>query len=501
MKALLLGYDIGSSSVKVSLVEADSGKLVATASSPESELEIMSPKPGWAEQDPAVWWEHAIKATRKALSGSDADPKSIIGIGISYQMHGLVIVDKNQEVLRPAIIWCDSRAVEIGEEAHHQLGELYCMKRLLNSPGNFTASKLKWVKENEPHIYNKVYKAMLPGDYLAMRMTGEIATTISGLSEGVMWDYEKQTLPERLFDFYGISRDLTANVVPTFSNQGRLTSQAAESLGLATGIPISYRAGDQPNNAFSLNTLHPGEIAATAGTSGVIYGIIKEPVGDKLSRVNTFVHVNHTEEDPRFGVLLCINGTGIMNSWLRRNLGANGKVVSYEEMNALAASVPVGSERLSVLPFGNGAERVLQNSNLGASFHGLDLTRHKASHMCRAVQEGIVFALGYGFEVLNELGIKSNVIRAGNANMFLSNVFCETFAQITGAELSLYNTDGSQGAARGAGVGVGHYSTMKEAFGNLTCIRKYEPKKDTAYADAYGEWKTILEQQLKLINN
>jgi xylulokinase len=315
-----------------------------------------------------------------------------------------------------------------------------------------------------------------------------------------MWDYEKQTLPERLFDFYGISTSLIAPIVPTFSDQGKLTSKAAKILGLTSGISVSYRSGDQPNNAFSLRTLHPGEIAATAGTSGVIYGIVDQPIGDKLSRVNTFVHVNHTQEEQRLGVLLCINGTGIMNSWLRRSIGGNS-TISYEEMNRLAASVPVGSENLSVLPFGNGAERVLRNANIGSSFNGLDLTRHKPAHLCRAVQEGIVFALGYGFEVLNQLGIKSDVIRAGNANMFLSEVFCEAFAHITGTELSLYNTDGAQGAARGAGVGIGHYSSAEEAFGNLACIRKYEPSKQLsgAYQDAYGRWKAILEKQLNTL--
>jgi xylulokinase len=500
MKAHLLGYDIGSSSVKVSLIEADSGKLVASATSPDSELEISTPKPSWAEQDPEIWWKHATLATQKVFSSSSVKAESVLAIGISYQMHGLVLVGKDQNVLRPAIIWCDSRAVEIGENAYNQLGELYCMKRLLNSPGNFTASKLKWVKDNEPEVYGKVHKAMLPGDYLAMRMTGEITTTIPGLSEGIMWDYEKQTLPERLFDFYGISTSLIAPIVPTFSDQGKLTSKAAKILGLTSGISVSYRSGDQPNNAFSLRTLHPGEIAATAGTSGVIYGIVDQPIGDKLSRVNTFVHVNHTQEEQRLGVLLCINGTGIMNSWLRRSIGGNS-TISYEEMNRLAASVPVGSENLSVLPFGNGAERVLRNANIGSSFNGLDLTRHKPAHLCRAVQEGIVFALGYGFEVLNQLGIKSDVIRAGNANMFLSEVFCEAFAHITGTELSLYNTDGAQGAARGAGVGIGHYSSAEEAFGNLACIRKYEPSKQLsgAYQDAYGRWKAILEKQLNTL--
>jgi xylulokinase len=497
-KQYLLGYDLGSSSIKTALIEAETGKLVASATEPSSEMLILSPHHGWAEQDPGVWWQNARLATHNLLKASGIKPSSIIGIGISYQMHGLVLVDKNQQVLRHSIIWCDSRAVEIGNQAQQQLGELYCLERLLNSPGNFTASKLKWVKDHEPDIYKQVHKAMLPGDYLAMRMTGEIATTISGLSEGMLWDYQKETLPERLLNYYGIEPGLIAEPVPTFSVQGKLTAKAAAELNLEAGTPVSYRAGDQPNNAFSLKTLHAGEIASTAGTSGVIYAVVDKPVADKLSRVNTFVHVNHTREENRFGVLLCVNGTGIMNSWLRRNLNMKGPLPEFTDLNALAAQAPIGADHLYVLPFGNGAERVLQNANIGASMHGLNLNRHTVSHVCRAAQEGIVFALKYGFEVLNELGIASTIIRAGNANMFLSTIFCETFANITDTELSLYNTDGAQGAARGAGVGIQYYANVDEAYGSLVSVRTYEPdqKKQMQYQDAYAHWKEILRKQL-----
>lgn len=498
MKQYLLGYDLGSSSVKVALIEAETGKLVASASEPQAEMSIISTQHGWAEQDPEVWWQHAQRATHLVLTNSGVQAQSIIGIGISYQMHGLVLVDKNHNVLRHSIIWCDSRAVKIGDEAYQQLGELYCHERLLNSPGNFTASKLKWVKDHEPDIFNKVYKAMLPGDYLAMRMTGEIATTISGLSEGVLWDYQKEALPERLLTYYGIDKERIADLVPTFGVQGKLTATAAAELKLVTGIPITYRAGDQPNNAFSLKTLHPGEIASTAGTSGVIYAVVDKPVADKFSRVNTFVHVNHTHDKNRYGVLLCINGTGIMNSWLRKNLSVNGQLPQFTELNALASQAPIGADNLFMLPFGNGAERVLQNANIGASMHGLNLNRHTVKHVCRAAQEGIVFAMHYGLEVLHELGIASTIIRAGNTNMFLSEVFCDTFTNITGAQLSLYNTDGAQGAARGAGLGIQYYSSANEAYGNLQSVRTYEPdqQKRVAYQDAYSHWKEILVKQL-----
>jgi xylulokinase len=496
MSRYLLGIDLGSSSVKASLVEAESGLLKASSAFPENEMEISSPQHGWAEQDPNRWWDSAAQAIRSVLHGSGAKAADVLALGIAYQMHGLVVVNENHKVLRPSIIWCDSRAVSIGADAYNQLGELYCMERLMNSPGNFTASKLKWVLENEPHIYEAIHKVMLPGDYLAMRLTGEIRTTVPGLSEGIMWDYQKGTVPERLFTYYGLDARLVPDTVPTFSIQGQLTTSAANELGLKPGTPVSYRAGDQPNNAFSLNALNPGEIAATAGTSGVIYGIVDKPTADKLSRVNTFVHVNHTTDHPRYGVLLCVNGTGIMNSWLRKFLSSTAPV-SYETLNAWAREAPVGADSLFVLPFGNGAERVLQNINLGAGILGLDLNRHRASHICRAAQEGIVFALGYGFEVMNELGIQSTVIRAGHANMFLSDLFCQTFVNTTGARLELYNTDGAQGAARGAGVGIGYYKSHDEAFRTLSCIKSFEPdaQRDAVH-DTFSQWKSILTKQI-----
>ncbi len=486
----LLGYDIGSSSVKASLVDAETGKCVATAFYPKTEAPIISKQPGWAEQDPALWLGNLKLATADVLSQASAvNPKDIKAIGISYQMHGLVCVDKDLNVLRPAIIWCDSRAVPYGQKAWEQLGKDYCLPHLLNSPGNFTAAKLAWVKENEPEVYKRIWKVMLPGDYIAMRLTGVTCTTVSGLSEGIFWDFAANRPSEELLDYFGFDDTILAPVKPTFGVQGTLTETAAASLGLAAGTPVTYRAGDQPNNALSLNVFNPGEIASTAGTSGVVYGVIGQVQYDPLSRVNTFAHVNHTAADPRLGVLLCINGTGILNSWMRRNVVPG---LSYPQMNELAAKVPIGSEGVSILPFGNGAERMLENRETGCSVHGLNFNRHSQAHLVRAAQEGIVFSFQYGIEIMEQMGLKVDKIHAGLANMFQSRVFREALSGVSGATIELYNTDGSVGAAKGAGIGAGIYRNAQEAFSTLERLEVVLPQHEDAYRAAYAAWKERL---------
>ena len=486
----LLGYDIGSSSVKASLVDAQSGKCVASAFYPKTEAAIIAVKPGWAEQEPSSWWENLKLATAYIMAASAADPKDIKAIGISYQMHGLVCVDKDQNVLRPSIIWCDSRAVPYGQKAFDQIGHENCLSHLLNSPGNFTASKLAWVKENEPELYAKIYKIMLPGDYIAMKLSGEICTTISGLSEGMLWDFAEGAPAQMLLDYYGIDRSLIADIKPTFSEQGRVSAAAAAELGLAEGIPITYRAGDQPNNALSLNVFNPGEIASTAGTSGVVYGVLGEVNYDPKSRVNTFAHVNHTPDQTRLGVLLCINGTGILNSWMKRNVAPEG--ISYAEMNDLAAKAPIGSAGVSIMPFGNGAERMLENKEVGSSIHGVNFNVHDKSHLLRAAQEGIVFSFKYGIEVMEQMGMNVNKIHAGHANMFLSPIFRDTLAGVSGAVIELYDTDGSVGAAKGAGIGAGIYKDNTEAFATLEKLAVIEPAHTAEYTEAYETWKSRL---------
>ena len=488
----LLGYDIGSSSVKASLVDAQSGKCVSSAFYPKSEAAIMAVKPGWAEQDPSSWWDNLKLATSAVLSGSGADPKDIKAIGISYQMHGLVCVDRNLNVLRPSIIWCDSRAVPYGQKAFDTIGHEKCLSHLLNSPGNFTASKLAWVKENEPELYARIYKIMLPGDYIAMKLSGEVCTTVSGLSEGMLWDFAEDAPAQLLLDYYGFDKDLIPEIRPTFAEQGRVSEAAAAELGLAAGIPITYRAGDQPNNALSLNVFNPGEIASTAGTSGVVYGVLGDVNYDPKSRVNTFAHVNHTSDQTRLGVLLCINGTGILNSWMKRNVAPDG--ISYSDMNDLAALAPIGSAGVSILPFGNGAERMLENKEVGSSIHGVNFNVHSKAHLLRAAQEGSGFSFKYGIEVMEQMGMNVSKIHAGHANMFLSPIFRETLAGVTGAVIDLYDTDGSVGAAKGAGIGAGIYKDNTEAFSTLAKLAVIEPANESQYAEAYELWKSRLPQ-------
>ncbi|MGX5819640.1 xylulokinase [Chitinophaga lutea] len=488
----LIGYDIGSSSIKAALLDADTGRCLASATGSDNELTIRVPGPGWAEQDPAMWWDEIVKATHALRSQHTFDPAKVLGIGIAYQMHGLVVVDKNGEALRPAIIWCDSRAVEIGDAAAAALGADYTLPHLLNSPGNFTASKLRWIQLHEPAIYKRIHRIMLPGDYVAMRITGEAATTVSGLSEGIFWDFKEQSVSAPLLQHYGIDATLLSPVVPTFGEQGRMTAEAAQILGLHAGTPVTYRAGDQPNNAFSLNVLQPGDAATTAGTSGVVYAVHDQTAYDPESRVNTFVHVNHRAEAPRNGVLMCLNGTGILNSWLR---GITGNM-SYDDMNALASRAPIGSAGLQLFPFGNGAERILGNRQPGAAVEGLAFGVHEQAHLLRAGQEGIVFALTYGLDIMRGMGLQINRVRAGKANMFLSPLFREAFANTAGVAIELYNTDGALGAARAAGVGAGYFKNMQDAFRGMESLASIEPAGElqAAYGEAYTKWKTRLQQ-------
>ena len=466
----LLGFDVGSSSVKASLTDVDNGEIAASAFFPEHEAPIMAVKAGWAEQDPNMWWENAKLSLQKIMAETGAKGEDILAIGISYQMHGLVCVDKQQQVLRPSIIWCDSRAVPYGEDAFHNIGEDTCLSKLLNSPGNFTASKLAWVKENEPEIYDKIDKIMLPGDYIAMKLSGEVKTTISGLSEGMMWDFAAKKPAKFLLDYFGFSEDILPEIAPTFSVQSYVSKAAADELGLKEGTPISYRAG----------------------TSGVVYGVLGDVNYDPKSRVNTFAHANYTTDLDRLGVLLCINGTGILNAWVHRNITPD---VSYADMNELASQVAIGSEGVKIIPFGNGAERVLENQEVGCSIRGLNFNKHNRAHIVRASQEGIVFSFCYGMEIMQEMGMDIKKIHAGKANMFLSPIFRDTLAGVSGATIELYETDGSAGAAKGAGIGAGIYKDHDEAFSTLKKLAVIEPDESNraAYLEAYAEWKKELK--------
>lgn len=490
---LLLGIDLGTSSIKISVVDAASQQTITSVQYPETETPIIALQPGWAEQSADTWWEHVQQAILKANATNLYNPKDISAIGIAYQMHGLVCVDANKNVLRNSIIWCDSRAVTIGNKAFEAIGEEQCLSHLLNSPGNFTASKLAWVKENEPDLYAKIDKIMLPGDFIAMKLTGQITTSASSLSEGIFWDFKTNSLSKDVLDYYGFDEALFPTIQDVFSNHGQLKNDIAKKLSLSSNIIITYKAGDQPNNALSLNVLQPGEVAATAGTSGVIYGVGDTLSYDKQSRVNSFAHVNHTSENTRIGTLLCINGTGIANSFTKKLLAVDK---SYNAINDQAKTIAIGSEGLQVLPFGNGAERIFNNKIVGAHYQNLDFNLHTKAHIFKAVQEGIAFAFRYGLDIMRENGIQPSIIRAGKANLFLSPVFAETFVNVTNVPVELYNCDGSVGAALGAGIGANIFASEEEAFDKMQPLQLIEPNAVTIYNDIYLEWKVLLEKQL-----
>ena len=489
---LLLGIDLGTSSIKVSVIDSQTQQCLCTVQYPETETAIIAEHPGWAEQSPDTWWENVQQAIIKANSTGLYDSKSVGAIGIAYQMHGLVLVNREHKVLRNSIIWCDSRAVEIGNSAFQTIGQEKCLGNLLNSPGNFTASKLAWVKKNEPEIFEKIYKVMLPGDFIGMKLSGEINSSVSSLSEGVFWDFKRNELSKEVFNYFGFPEDIFPEIQPVFSDHGRLTSEIAARLSLKPGIPVSYKAGDQPNNALSLNVLKPGEVAANGGTSGVIYGVSDQLTFDHQSRINSFAHVNFSEEKKRIGVLLCINGTGILNRWTRDVIAPG---IAYDAMNDEASAIKVGSNGLRILPFGNGAERMLNNKNIGAHFHHIDLNIHSRAHIFRAVQEGIAFAFRYGLDIMRENGMKPALIRAGKANMFSSELFIEAFVNACGVPVELYSNEGSTGAAIGAGIGFGEFNT-ENAFANLKPLRMIEPQKYQEYEPIYQEWKELLTGHL-----
>mgnify|MGYP001194535916 FL=1 len=486
-----LGLDIGSSSIKAALVEIETGKSLGVVQEPKEEMGMFAIKNGWAEQKPDDWWKHVCNAITALKRQYNISRTHIKGIGISYQMHGLVVVDVDGKPLRKSIIWCDSRAVEIGNEAFSDVGVDKCSSQLLNSPANFTASKLKWVKENEPDVYSQIHKFMLPGDYIAYKFSNTINTTISGLSEGVFWDFKKDCVADFLLKHYGIDKALVPDIVETFGVQSKVDEKGEAESGIAAGTPIYYRAGDQPNNALSLNVFNPGEVAATGGTSGVVYAVTDSLSAKESSRVNNFAHVNYQKGDPaRIGKLLCINGAGIQYRWLLNNL----EVGSYEEMNNLALEVPVGSDGVCLIPFGNGAERMLNNKEIGTRILNINLNNHNKGHICRAALEGIAFSFVYGMEILKSDGIEASVIRAGNDNLFRSEIFANTVATLIEQEIEIYNTTGAIGAARAANLHKGDFEAFGKVIMDNDHVMTFLPfKEKQPYLSAYKNWKKELE--------
>jgi xylulokinase len=365
-----------------------------------------------------AWWEHVQQAIARVHATKRYDPADIAAIGIAYQMHGLVLVDKDQRVLRDSIIWCDSRAVPYGDRAFATIGEQRSLERLLNSPGNFTAAKLAWVKEQEPAIYEKIDKVMLPGDFIALRLTGEATTHISALSEGIFWDFARPMRCRKMsFQTFGFDKKLIPEIRPLFSAHGGVKADVAAALQLTKGIPVTYKAGDQPNNALSLNVLEPGEVAATAGTSGVIYGVSDRLTYDPGSRVNSFAHVNYTggEGGRRIthtpgvtqagsGCCLCINGTGIMNRWIRDLVGGHGTSMGLQPAECggdADRSGECGVDGIAVWQWGRAD---LLQSIIGAQLLDIDLNVHGRRICTGRGRKGSPLLSGMGWTSCGRMG-------------------------------------------------------------------------------------------------
>lgn len=495
----LLGFDIGSSSIKGALIDAESKKTIRVVSAPDREMPIDSPDRGFAEQDPEMWWKYVCRCSNMLMEHHPEAKNRIGAIGLTYQMHGLVLTDDEGKVLRSSVIWCDSRAVSTGRELEEKLDANAFLGSHYNVPGNFTFSKLRWVQKHQPDIFEQSEKFMLPGDYIAFRMTGEIRTSYTGLSEAILWNFKEGKANEDLLRQWDMDPRLIPGHAPSFATQGYVHATAREELGLDSGgkIPVSYRSGDQPNNAWSLNVNEPGVMAGAGGTSGVLYGISEDPVIDLTQRTNSFAHVNYEPERPRIGVLLCINGAGILYSWIRKNI--TGSDFSYDELERRATSVAPGADGLQFLPFGNGAERMLQNKPVQAHLMQLDLNRHRQDHIIRAGLEGVGFAFVYGYEIMKGLGLASDILRVGNDNLFLSGIFSGLISAMTGMRIEIREATGAVGAALGAGVGAGIYTSPQDAMKDSAVLQTVipDPELQELYRPYYKLWKTELNNKLE----
>ncbi len=478
-----LGIDIGSSSVKVALIDRE-GRAIAEVREPSQEMPMKSLQAGWAEQDPEMWWQYTCEAIEKITS--QLETSDILSIGLAHQMHGLVLVDQQGNLLRDAIIWCDSRAVPYGSLLADHIGTKQCLDSMLNLPGNFTASKLAWIREHEPDIYKKIACVMLPGDYICYRLTGELSTTAGNLSEGCFWDFKGHRLSPKILEALGLSIDHFPAILQCMDNHG-VTRGQIDINGLPDEIPVCYKAGDQPNNAYALGVTEPGQVAGTGGTSGVIYAVTDKLVADPSQAVNSFAHFNHSSKTSRIGILLCINSVGILYAWMRRMLGD----LSYGHMEELASRAPVGSDGLAIIPFGNGAERMLGNQPSSASIHGIQLNRHDQSHLIRAALEGLAFSYAHGIEKMRALGVEIHHFRVGNDNLFQSEIFAQSLADLSQCEIEVIECSGAVGAARGGAHGGGHQLAIQDQI-HFT----YSPRPlSDSLSEAYQQWSDILQKQ------
>ncbi|MFW6097130.1 MAG: xylulokinase [Chloroflexota bacterium] len=462
--ALFLGIDVSTTATKALLID-EVGDVVASASTP---YEFSTPRPLWSEQDPQLWWDGARSSIRQALDEADAGGEDVRAIGLTGQMHGLVLLDEAGEVLRPAILWNDQRTGAECDEIRNRLGK----ERLIAITGNdaltgFTAPKILWVKNNEPEIYERTRHILLPKDYVRYRLTGEFASDRAGGSGTLLFDLKERTWSREVAEALDIDPEW---LPPTFegpSVTGTISASAAEATGLATGTPVVGGGGDQAAQAVGVGAVAPGIVALTLGTSGVVFAATDAPMVEPEGRLHAFCHAVPGKWH-LMGVMLSAAGS---LRWYRDALAPD---MSFEALVAEAEEAPPGSEGLLFLPYLTGERTPHPDPLARGAFVGLTV-RHKRAHMTRAVLEGVAFGLRDSFELMQETGlatVEQVRVSGGGAR---SELWRQILADVLQTELVTVNT--TEGAAYGAGllaaVGAGQFEDVQGAV--EACVETRNP--------------------------
>lgn len=450
----LLGIDVSTTSSKAVLID-ERGLVIATASSPHT---LQTPKPLWSEQDPAEWWEAVRASLKAALAKAGLTGEQISAIGLTGQMHGLVLLDESGKILRPAILWNDQRTQSQCDEIHERVGR----ERFIRITGNvalpgFTAPKILWVKENEPEVFAAARHILLPKDYIRLRLTGEYAIDKADGAGTVLFDLKARDWSPEVLETLGIDQAWMPRTFEGPECTGRLTAEAASATGLKEGTPVAAGGGDQAAQAVGVGAVEPGIIGLTVGTSGVVFATTPAALIEPEGRLHSFCHAVpgmwHF-----MGVMLSAAGS---LQWYRDALAVD---MTFDDLLQEAASAPAGSEGLLFLPYLSGERTPYPDPLARGAFVGLTL-RHKRAHMTRALLEGVAFGLRDSFMLIRNAGLgEVTQVRASGGGT-KGALWRQILASILEAELVTVNT--SEGAAFGAallaGVGAGFWPDVPTA--------------------------------------
>jgi xylulokinase len=463
-----LGIDVGTSGTRAVIVGDDGAVL---ASGTEEHANFASPQPGWAEQDPRDWWRAAALAVQKALKASGLKADSVAAVGFSGQMHGAVLLDEKDEVIRPALIWCDQRTEAQSRELERTFGLDRLIQLTSNPPlTNFTLTKLLWVREHEPESWQRVRKIMLPKDYVRLRLTGESAIDVADASGTLMLDVAHRTWSLEVLSKTGIDLNLLPKLFESQEVCGRLSGAGATATGLCVGTQVVAGAGDQAAGAVGMGITRAGVVSATIGTSGVVFAATDRPSLDPKGRLHTFCHAI----PGRWHVMGVTQAAGLSLRWLRDRIGAgadDGRE-PYERMSAEAAAAPAGSEGAFWAPYLMGERTPHLDPSARAAFVGLSAS-HTRAHLIRAVLEGVAYSLKDTFSIFGEIHVPVERIRLGGGGA-RSPLWQQIQADVYGHEVEILKAEegAAYGAAILAGVGSGCWKSVDEACDAVVSIAK-----------------------------